>query len=45
MAERIGRKDGVPSSKALWILASPYRTPGLEPDGCKSFFSFSEISP
>ena len=30
MADRIGRKDGVPSSNALWILASPYRTPGLE---------------
>ena len=45
MADRIGQKDGVPSSNVLWILASPYRTPDLEPDGYKSFFSFSEISP
>ena len=45
IADRIRQKDGVPSSNALWILASLYRTPGLEPDGYKSFFSFSEISP
>ena len=45
IADRIGRKDGAPSSNASWILASPYKTPGLEPDGYKSFLSYSEISP
>ena len=45
IADKIGRNDGIPSSSALWILASPYRTPGLESDRYKSFFLFSEISP
>ena len=37
MFDKIGRKD------VFWlILASPYRIPGLEPDGY--IFSFSEIS-
>ena len=45
IADRIGRKDVSPSSNAWWILARPYRTSYLEPDGYKSFLSFSEISP
>ena len=44
IGDRIGRKNGVPFFNALWILASPYRTSHLEPNGYKSFFSFSEIS-
>ena len=32
IADKFGRNDQ-PSSSALWILASPYRTSGLEPDG------------
>ena len=36
--DKIGRKDGIPSSNALWILTNPYTTPGLESDGNKSFF-------
>ena len=43
--DKIGRKDGIPSSNALWILTNPHTTPGLESDGNKSFFkSFSEVS-
>ena len=45
IADRIEQKDGVPSSNALWILANPYRTPGLKPDRYKSLLSFLEISP
>ena len=36
--DKIGRKDGIPSSNALWILTDPHTTPGLESDGNKSFF-------
>ena len=28
ITDKIGQNDGIPSSSALWILASPYRTPG-----------------
>ena len=45
IVDRIGQRDRIPSSNALWILLSPYRIPGLEPDGYKPFLSFSEISP
>ena len=45
IADKIGRNDGISSSSALFILESPYRTPGLDPGGYKSFFSVSEISP
>ena len=45
ITDRIEWKHGVPLSKALWIIASPYITPGLEPDEHKSFLLFSEISP
>ena len=45
MADKIGRNDGIPSSNALRILASPFRTPALQADGYKSSFSFSEILP
>ena len=41
-ADEIGQNDDIPSFNALWILASAHRTPGLEPDGCKSGFSVSE---
>ena len=26
IADKIGQHDGIPSSSALWILGSPYRT-------------------
>ena len=42
--DKIGQNDGVPSSSALWILASPYRTRGfVEPDRYKSFFFFQKF--
>ena len=39
IADKAGQNDDIPSSNDLWILASPYRTPGLEPDGYISIFS------
>ena len=39
VADKAGQNDDIPSSNVLWILASQYRTPGLEPDGYKSIFS------
>ena len=43
ISDKIGRKGGTPSSIGLWILARPYKIPGLEPTGCKSLYFFSEI--
>ena len=45
IAGRIGIKDDMSSSNALWILASQYRIAGVETDGYKSFFSFPQVSP
>ena len=42
-ADEIGRKDDISPSNALWVLAAPCRTPGLEPYGYKSFFLFQKI--
>ena len=41
-ADKIGQNNVIPSFNASWILASAYRTPGLEPEGYKSVFSVSE---
>ena len=40
IADKIWRNDGSPSSNALWVVASSYKTPGLKRDEYKSFFFF-----
>ena len=36
ISDKIGWKRGTPSLIGLYILARPYKIPGLEPTGCKS---------
>ena len=38
ITDKVERNNDIPSANALRMLASPYKTPGLEPDGYKSFF-------